>query len=236
VTENVFDGFWYLGVGAGRSFYQMDSDNYINPGPGWPNDHYYKNSIHDSSFVEANAGYSWVRFNDWFPAVSLGLRYDYSMNGKVSGNINQYNLGQFRNYSYSYKFNRQTLLGMFKLDIYKYNCFMPFVLVGAGMSYNKGSNYVEQPLANVTPRISPGYSSNSTYNFSYIVGAGIDYAFRDDIWATLEYNYGDFGNVRTGNGQVVPSIPGIDYSTQHLTNKIKANTLLLSFTYLLNYV
>lgn len=235
--ENVYDGTWYLSAGAGRSFYQMDSDNFINPGPGWPDDHYYKNSIHDGSYVDVTAGYAWTRFSCWFPAFLLGLNYTYAFQGKVDGYVNQYNLNQFQNYTYSYDFSRQTLMAVLKADIYKSEYgFMPYLIAGTGASFNKGSNYKEEPLMNVTPRISPGYGTGNHTSWAYIVGAGVDFMIRDDIWVALEYNYGDFGTVDTGKGQGTPTVTGVNYSDVNLSNKVRANSVAINFTYLLNYV
>ncbi|MBX3709677.1 MAG: outer membrane beta-barrel protein [Gammaproteobacteria bacterium] len=234
--DTEYDGYWYLSAGAGRSLYWMDKDNYVNPGPNWPDDHYYKNDIHDGNFVNVGGGYALTRYHDWFPAFFFGLSYDYAFSGKVSGHINQYNLNQFQNYTYSYDFSRQTLLGVVKADIVRWNCLMPYLTAGTGVSFNKASGYKEQPLANVTPRISPGYASNTNAYWSYMLGIGVDYAMREDIWMSLEYNYADFGLVQTGRGAGTQTVTGVNYSDQHLQNKLKANTFLLSFTYLIDYV
>lgn len=234
---NVYDGAFYLSAGVGRSFYLMDTDNYINPGTNWPADHYYKNDIHDGSFVDVTFGYAWTRYCDWFPALMMGLNYTYAFQGKVSGYINQYDLSQFQNYTYSYDFSRQSLMLVLKADIFRLDSgVMPYVIVGGGQSLNKGSSYREQPLSNVTPRISPGYNTASHTQWAYMVGAGIDFAFRDDIWVGLEYTYGDFGTVKTGNGDPTPSLTGMNYSGQHLSNTLRANSIALNFTYLINCI
>ena len=235
-AANLYDGYWTLSAGAGRSFYRMDTDNYIVASEPLPPDHYYKNDIHDGSFVNITGGYTWARYADAFPAFMLVLNYTYAFQGKVSGYINQYNLGAFQNYSYSYDFSRQSLMAVIKANIFSANCFMPYIIAGTGVSFNKASSYREQPLSNVTPRISPGYDTGHHSSWAYIVGAGVDYAFRDDIWVGLEYNYGDFGTVDTGSGAGTPTVTGVNYSDQHLTNSLRANSVLINFTYLLNYL
>lgn len=235
--ENTYNGAWFMNMGAGYSMYRVDGDNYINPGIGWPDDHYFDTNIHNGSFVDATFGYAAISMCDWFPAIMVGLNYTYAFNGKVSGYINQYSLGQFQNYTYSYDFSRQSVMVVAKVDLFRTSYgVMPYLIAGTGASFNKASNYIEQPLANVTPRITPGYSTASNSAWASIVGAGLDWAFRDDIWVGFEYTYGDFGRVNTGNGQNTPSRTGIDYSTQHLTNKLRANSVALNFTYLINYI
>ena len=209
----------------------MDNDNFINPGTNWPDDHYYKNDMHDGSYVDLTFGYALTRYCDWLPAIMFGLNYTYAFQGKVSGYINQYNLGQFQNYTYSYDFSRQSLMGIAKLDIWRGpKNVMPYFIVGTGASFNKGSSYSEQPLANVTPRISPGYSTGTHTSWAYMLGAGIDYAFRDDIWVGLEYNYSDFGTVQTGNGEPTKSLTGMNYSGRTCQIHLRANSVALNFT------
>jgi opacity protein-like surface antigen len=69
-----------------------------------------------------------------------------------------------------------------------------------------------------------------------MVGAGVDWAFRDDIWLGLEYTFSDFGKVKTSNGADTSSLTGLNYSTQHLSNKLRANSIALNFTYLINCI
>lgn len=229
-----FDGSWYLSAGAGRSMYRMDSNNYINPGPGWPNDYYYKNDIHDGSFIDIGGGYSLIRYTPWFPGFMLGIDYTYAFQASVTGFIKQYTLDQFLNYSYTYDFSRQTVLALFKATIYRFNGFMPYLTVGTGPSFNRASDYTEEPLTGVTPRVSPGYGTSTHNSWAYILGVGFDYVLRDDVALGFEYNYGDFGKVYTSNGAGTPMVTGVNYSGQHLSNTLKANTFLMRFTYLLD--
>ncbi len=231
-----YDGNWYLSAGAGRSLYRMDTDNYITACNFLPPDFYYKNQIHDGSFVNLTGGWAWTRYDDMFPAFMLGLNYTYAFQGKVSGYIDQYNLSSFQNYVYSYDFSRQTLMAVFKANIFRGHGLSPYLTVGTGASFNKASSYKEQPLANVTARVSPGYDTGHHTSWAWMAGAGVDYAICDDIWVGLEYNYGDFGTVETGNGQGTPTVTGVNYSDQHLKNSLKANSFLINFTYLINYV
>ena len=61
----------------------------------------------------------------------LGLNYAYAFQGKAEVYINQYNLGAFKNYSYSYDFSRQSLMAVIKADIWRSESgFMPYLLNG----------------------------------------------------------------------------------------------------------
>lgn len=234
---NEYDGNWFLAAGGGRSIYNVsDSDNYISACDGLPPDHYYKTEVHDGSFVDITGGYTWTRLDNMFPAFSVGLRYTYAFNGNIDGYVNQYDLSAFKNYSYRYDVSRQTLMAVFKANLFNGQGFMPYVLVGGGVSFNRASDYKESPTDNVTPRITPGYSTNTESQWAYALGAGVDYAVRDDIWIGLEYNYGYFGHVETGHGQATQTVSGANYSDSKLSNKLAANSIFVNFTYLINYV
>ncbi len=225
---------WYFNAGVGRTQPNVDSSNYVGTGPGWPNDHYKGDDIHGAPMLVVGTGYTWGRYYDWFPDLSLGAQFTYTGQAKISGTINQYSLAQFENYSYNYKFRRMTLLAVGKADIYNLANFMPYLTAGLGVSFNKTSNYEEQPLSHVTPRISPGFGSATNNYFSYMVGVGVDYALCDNLWLSLEYNYGNFGYAQTGDGANTFTLTGFNYSNQQLKNKLTANNFLFSVTYLLN--
>jgi len=229
-------GNWYLTAGVGRTQPLTNSNNFVGTGPGWPDDHYIANDTHGSAMGIIGGGYTWYRYDEWFPALSLGAQFTYTTQSKISGVIDQYSLAQFENYSYNYQFHRSTLLGVGKADIYPLGNFLPYATGGLGVSFNTTNNYNEQPLSNVTPRISPGFRSATNWYVSYMVGLGIDYVICDNLWLSVEYNYGDFGFAKTGNGVSTPSLAGFDYSNQSIKNKLTANNFLFSVTYLLNNV
>lgn len=232
-----YGGSWYFSVGAGRTApLTSNANNFVGTGAGWPDDHYIADDTHGSFMGNIGAGYTWFNYNDWFPVLSLGAQYTYTASAKISGVIDQYSLPEFENYSYSYQFRRGTLLGVGKADIVHLGCFLPYITGGIGVSFNKTSNYIEQPLSNVTPRISPGFQSETNTYFSYMVGAGIDYTIYDYLWLSLEYNYGNFGYAKTGGGVATPTMTGFNYENEHLKNKLTANNFLISITYLINSV
>ena len=230
-SKHASSGKFYLGAGAGELFVHGANDNYIGSGMGWPNDRYSVNSASDEAYFFLSAGYTWKRPNDWLPYYSLGLRYMYVPQTTVKGTVNQYSLPTFKNYNYQYNVKLQNVLGTLQLDVYRWQNFMPYLLVGAGVANYQTSGYSEQALSNVTPRVSPGFSNNSGNNFAYLLGLGIDYILRENIRINLEYNYGDYGTVKTGNGANTPTLTGMNYSNASLKNKITSNTVLLGVTF-----
>jgi opacity protein-like surface antigen len=222
---------FYIGADIGGMFYRVGDSNYLNTGPGWPNDHYASNGISDQISGFLAAGYTWQRQADWLPNYSLGLRYMYSSNTTVSGYIDQYSLPAFRNYHFSYDVQMLSVLATLKANIYRWRNLMPYVLVGAGVASYGTSDYSEQALTGVTPRVSPGFADNSGNNFAYQLGIGIDYAVQENLLINIEFDYIDYGKVQTGNGVNYATLTGTNYATESLKNKITATALFLGLTY-----
>ncbi len=222
---------FYLGIGAGDMFYRVSGDNYLGTGTGWPNDHYSNNGISSQPYGFLAAGYTWQRPENWLPNYSLGLRYTYVSAASVSGSIDQYSLPAFNNYHYSYDLQIVSLLAIFKADLYRWHHIMPYVLLGAGVADCSTSDYSEQALINVTPRVNPGFENNSSNNFAYQLGVGIDYAIQENLLVNIEYSYLNDGTIHTGNGTNYVTATGTNYDNESLKNKITATTLLLGLTY-----
>lgn len=213
---------WYFSAGAGVSFPDTDQTNYISSGPGWPNDEYRYQSVHTQGLIALGAGYMWPTCKKWLPYYSIGLNYQYGFPAHVVGKINQFSLAQFANYDFRYRIQRQTLFANLKGDIVNWYEFMPFVAIGAGVSFNKIDDYNESPMPGIDARISPGFTSNTTTNFSYLLGAGIDYFIPQSTYIiSLEYQYGYFGHVKTGVG--ISS-----FVDDRLSSTLTANTLIVS--------
>ena len=108
----------------------------------------------------------------------------------VSGTVEQYTLPDFTNYNFKYDIQLLNILATLKLDLYRWKNLMPYVIGGVGLTNYSTSEYTEQALSGVTPRVSPAYGSNSGNNFSYLLGVGLDYAILENLWINAEYNPG----------------------------------------------
>ena len=217
------NGF-YIGGNVGGTFPNIDNNNYLTSGMGWPNDQYHYKQANSSALMSLLGGYTWATHREWLPFYSLGLNYTYVFPSKLSGNINQYSLPEFNNYDFQYKIQRQTLLAILKMDIYRWANFMPFLSLGAGVSVNRAYDYDENAVPNVTSRVSPGFGSSSSTNFSYMIGAGVDLIAMNNFVMGLEYNYGYFGNAKTGYGNN-------GNSNSRLSTRLNSNTIVLSANY-----
>lgn len=225
-------GNWFASVGAGATFLNVDSNNFISSGEGWPNDQYHNTGVDAAGAFVLDGGYQWSNRNVWLPFYSLAMNYTYASPANVKGNIEQYSLPEFNNYHYQYKIQTQTFLAQFKADIYQWRGFMPFLLAGAGMSLNNASNYSEQAVPGVTPRVSPGFKGQTNSYFSYVFGAGLDYILQKNIWTSLMYEYSNLGMAQTGPGVNTATLTGTNYDTDNLKTKVTSSSIFLSVTYL----
>jgi opacity protein-like surface antigen len=222
----------YFSVGTGILYPTIGHNNSIPTGAGWPNDFYgRKATASNEPYLLLATGYAWERPTTWLPVYSLGLRYTYAAPSTASGYINQYSEPNFRNYNYSYHIQQQTILGVVKADLIRWNNILPYLMLGAGWSINNVSDYEEQAVPNVTPRVSPGFGGKYNTNFTYTAGIGIDYALLNNVWINLEYNYSHIGTIKTGTGANTTSLTDSNYSGQLLKNNLTTNALLLGVTY-----
>ncbi len=228
-----YDGSWYMNVGIGGTFPSIQKSYYIPTAPGWPNDHYVQTNDPSAVIAAIGAGYAVNRmYQNFLPYISLGLNASYDFFATASGYIEQYSQPSMRNYNYTIDVHRQTFLGLLKVDLVNYNNIMPYLSVGAGYSLNKLSGYRESPLQNVTPRISPGFRESTNGYFAYTFGAGLDYMASNNIWMSVDYNYGFFGYARTSTGDNPASLAGNNYSNAELRTKLNANTVMFTVTFM----
>jgi opacity protein-like surface antigen len=229
-------GNWFAGIGAGATFLNVDNNHFISSGEGWPDDKYHNTGVDATGLLVLDGGYQWARNSVWLPFYSLAVSYTYGFPAKVKGKVEQYSLPEFTNYNYQYKIQTQTFLAQIKADLYRWRCLMPFLLAGAGVSLNNASNYAEQPVPGVTPRISPGFKGQTNTYFSYVFGAGLDYIVQKNIWASLTYEYSNLGRAQTGSGVNTVTLTGTNYASDNLKTNVKSNAVFLSVTYLFDPV
>lgn len=223
----------YLGVGGGEFFARVAGNNSLNSGIGWPQDAYITKGISDQPFFFFSGGYQFARQTTWLPFYSVGFRYSYISTTSVNGNVYQYSLPDFFNYTYYYDIALLTFLGTVKLDLYRFHGFMPYVIGGAGVTNFSTSNYQERATSNVTPRVNPAFGANGGNNFTYTFGAGIDYAAADHIWVNLEFNYNDYGTIKTAGGVNYNTLTGTNYDDESLRHKVSGTAVLAGVTFYL---
>ncbi len=235
-TSVLAQGNWIAGVGAGATFLNVDNNHFVSSGTGWPNDKYHNTSVDATGLLVLNGGYQWARDSAWLPFYSLAVSYTYGFPAKVKGKVSQYSLPEFTNYNYQYKIQTQTFLAQIKVDLYQWRSLMPFLLAGAGVSLNNASNYAEQAVPGVTPRINPGFQGQTSTYFSYVLGAGLDYIVQKNIWVSLTYEYSNLGRAQTGPGENTGILTDTNYAADNLKTNVRSNSVFLSMTYLFDPV
>ena len=215
---------WQVGVGAGATIPNLEDNTHVNiGGPGWPDDKYTDNDIDAAALFSVFAGYTWQNETQWLPAYSLRLNYLYGLSSDVTSDVEQFSLPQFENYQAEYKVQSQMLLGVLKVDLYRYKRLSPFISAGLGVAWNRFSDYDEQAFAGITPRISPNFADKTHTDLAYTLGAGIDYLLTEKFTLSLEYDYGYLGHVKSGDSTKAPG--------DNLDSKLSTNLVLLNFIY-----
>ena len=178
--------------------------------------------------LDFRAGRRWQRDEQWLPAYALALRYQHLFTSNVKGNVTQYSLPEFDNYYYHWGVGADIVSLYSKINLTQYGRVMPYVDAGLGVSLNHSLSYREKAFTGVTPRISPAFGSGTSTELSYNVGAGVDIVLTPKLLASIGYDYQQFGNMSSGNGQST-------WSREHLSlGTPTSNMALLGITYLID--
>lgn len=232
VRSNWSEG-WFAGVGIGGGPLKVASTSqrvYYTPDPFFDT---YSTNDTKSTFPIASVegGYRWSNAGQIPFAYFLGLRYRYLSTNNMSGNILVLNDPAFP-YGFNYDTSAQTFSLFAKIDLIELHGFSPYITGGIGGVIMRFSNYSEYPKSDVSiARDSAAFASNSSYNFTYDLGAGIDYYVTQNWLVSLGYDYLNFGKLKTGNGAFNTLTGG----TNSLNfGNVTANTVFLQTDYLFN--
>lgn len=128
--------------------------------------------------------------------------------------------------TYTYRLQQESWLIMTKADIYQWKKIMPYIAAGMGASFNRISQFFENGFILDEQR---GGSTTLKGDFSYSLGAGIDYQATDDFWLSIGYSYDDFGKNKVDSVFII----GLPESQSTLKNaNLHANSFFLSARYL----
>ncbi|VEB32304.1 Opacity protein and related surface antigens [Legionella sainthelensi] len=159
---------------------------------------------------------------------TLSGRLQYVFEGDVGNNIMQYSLPEFLNYSYDWKLSTLALTADTKLNLFNFSKFSPYVNGGLGVSFNEARAFNETAFPGITPRVSPAYTNHTLTQFTYHVGAGLDFLFVPNWLFSAGYEFESFGDFSSGKGRST-------WAGESLRlNSYQTNTLLFGVTYLMN--
>ncbi|MFI4955132.1 MAG: outer membrane beta-barrel protein [Gammaproteobacteria bacterium] len=232
-NTNVNENGWFLGLGGGWLWPSVNKSTTVPNGS-------YVLSISNKDFYTINSpgstgesstygGYRFALNNPTFPYFNLALRYQYLSNFNVNGLIEQYSLPRFNNYNYRLNLSSNIFTVQSTLDFYQYGPFSSYFSTGLGMGSSRLSGYKEQAVAGVIPRISPAYQNNTANNFTFNLGAGIDYQINPQVWVSLGYEYTNLGTINSNNGT------GANWTNEFLSlGTLTTNAIILGVYYQLS--
>lgn len=204
---------WFVAAQAGASWVSGSSSMPINNGFGTSADTYSIDSLPTAANVSAEAGYRWERQAAYLPYISLNIHYMHVFSSSLSGMVDEYSLPDYKNYNYQMDLSANNLHTLLKLDLYRFQRVMPYIEGGIGIGINSLSNYQEQPIVGIFPRVTPNFNNNRQVNFSYAVGGGLDFILSPHWWLTLGYQYINQGSTTSG-----VRTDGLASNTLHLDN------------------
>jgi len=194
---------WYASAGVGGQFPTLNSSMTVNNGSSFPtpfDQDIYSTTNHAQVFFGASVGRRWQRDNNWLPALSVGVLYEYFWANNVGGTITQFSIPQFNNYNYTWNTASNVVLASAKLNLFQYNWLSPYVNGGLGGAFNRASSYREMAFPEVTARVSPGFAANTSHQFAYNAGVGVDFQCASQFLLSIGYLYQDLGKVSSGQG------------------------------------
>lgn len=185
----------YFDLGVGKVYDYASSNSFLIGTNGNVLGNLKTGNSYSTPFFFVGIGYRWAQDdNPWFPSVNMGLQHRYTSPVNVFGVSLVLSVDPVPS-RYSYRLQQESWLLMTKADIYKWQRFMPYIALGLGASFNR----ISQLFVNSSSFANQlGGSTNLTSDFSYNVGAGIDYQVKDDFWLTLGYFYDNFGKNKVG--------------------------------------
>lgn len=221
---------WFIGISAGVTWPSLSKGSTTVPNgnpvpPPYNVDLYTVNTPNTAATWSFYVGYRWVRSCEFFPIMSVALRYAHIFNFNISGTIDQYSVPGQINYNYTMNVSPNIATVFGKFDIYEFHSFAPYVSLGLGESFNSITNYTEQAMSGTIPRVSPGYGDRMVGDFTYNLGAGLDYFLNPRTTFSLGYEYANLGKIMSGDGVSTWSGTALSFGT------LTSNTILLSAFY-----
>lgn len=220
---------WFLGLEGALLKTDIRSVLLINNGSNldYPNDlDRYSTNDKNPWSLAVNAGRFWQRDEQWFPGYALGLKYQHLFSQDITGQVMQYSVPRYTNYSYRWDVQVDALLAFAKLELVKLGFLTPYINGGIGVSRNHSASYHEIAYPGIDVRDSPAFGSHTKSQFTYDLGIGINVAMNPNIIVSLGYDYQNFGKLSSGSGQA-------QWVSQQLNlGNLKANEFVLGATYL----
>lgn len=191
------------GLGAGAAFSsdlgQSRTFPILNPNT---DELYVYSPTHHSQTAYLYSGFLGAEW-DWPSQWGIQARFEYNQTSpfSVQGSFTQGADPQSTdNYTYRYGIVTKQLLVDGKLFYIVKKYFRPYILVGAGSSFNRAYNYT----TNATPclTLTRMYLNKTNASFSYAVGVGIDASIATHLRIGIGYRFTDLGETNLGDANI----------------------------------
>lgn len=194
---------WFVSLGAGGASIGLPSYTDVNNGSGaappFDKDRYTISNA-SATMTQLAVGYRFHQKTNLLPVTSLSLQYKHYMNANITGTVDQYSAPGFINYNYQVRYGADMFLLNAKVDLIERRKIMPYLSGGLGVALTHMNDYTETPTAGVTARTSPGFRGDTIKRLVVTVGAGLDYAYSENIWVTLGYEHTFQSSLKTRTG------------------------------------
>ncbi|MDI1352930.1 MAG: hypothetical protein PSV35_09245 [bacterium] len=155
--------------------------------------------------IETSAGSGFI----W----QLGIVGYYNSKVKARGDVWEFGLPEYDDFTYSYTIQSKRLMATGKLLVTYEQRFHPYLSADLGVGFNRASNYREIPL--LTEVISTTYFSNTTTSsFAWGAGLGVDTDISNRFRLGIGYQFEDLGKVSLG-----PSLVQVGSGSLHSSHQ-----------------
>lgn len=233
IGRNLGQG-WFAGIGVGTGRINLPSKTqsvYYTPYSFYDTYSTRHQNSSTAPIISIEGGYRWNGYGKALFAYFLGLRYRYFNSSNMKGNILILNNPSFP-YGFNYKTTVQTYSLFGKINLFRMGKFAPYITGGVGVANVRFSDYSEYSKTAVSiARNSAAFASNSSYNFTYDIGLGLDYYLTKSWSVSLGYDYANLGKLKTGPG----AYNSISHTTSSLSlGNVSSQTVFLQVDYLFN--
>jgi Outer membrane protein beta-barrel domain len=216
---------WYMDMGLGWIFDSKIATGYLNNFE-LPPDQYNAPKIQDNTLISLSGGYVWSKPSAWLPFIHLGLEYSYFLSTHANGFIEDYSEKTDIHYKYQYNVANQLVYLRGKINLVRWQNWLPYLSVGLGNSWNRLSDHSEQAITHIdSSHKDPRFPTKITTHFSYSLDIGVDYIFTKHLWGNLGYRFDQIGPIQTGTSNI------FIFEGENINTSMKTHSVIGSLRY-----
>lgn len=146
----------------------------------------------------------------------------YGVSNTAKGDVWQYELPQFNNYTFNAPISSTRLMLDFKPRLITWNKFSPYLILGTGVTWNTMS-YKDEANPGIDPDGTRSLSDETTTQLAWDLGAGLSYGVTKRLNISAEYVYAFLGDVSPQKNSSVIEAPNFSYQIQSLLFGLSLN-------------